>query len=186
MRTPNTARAFARLGSGWLGAALVPVVFLSGCATNTQTGALAGAGLGGATGAAIGAAAHNPVAGAIIGATAGTLIGASAGAEADRREYTKAVRQDVAARGGPMTLEQVRDMAQNHVADSVIIDQIHLTRTYYTLTPEQIIWLRQEGVSDAVVQAMQMTAYGPPRRVVYVAEPPPPVVGVGFGFGHRW
>ena len=124
--------------------------------------------------------------GAVIGAAAGTAIGASAGADADRREYVNAVRQDVAARGGPVSLEKIRDMTHSNALDSVIINEIRLTRTVYQLTPDQIVWLKQEGVSDAVIQEMQMTAYGRPRGVVYVAEPPPPVVGVGIGFGRRW
>ena len=189
MLNHNNSRSLGRAGSWWTGAALAPLLFLSGCATNTQTGALAGAGLGGAAGAAIGAAAHNPVAGAIIGAGVGTVAGAAAGSAVDDAQYKKAVRQDVAARGGPVTLENVRDMTHENVGDAAIIQQIRLTRTVYQLTPEQIVWLKHEGVSDAVIQEMQMTAYGPPRRVVYVDPyypPPAPVVGVGFGWRGRW
>ena len=185
MCTSNTSSGLTRRGSCLLGAALAPLVFLSGCATNTGTGAAVGAGVGGVTGAVIGAAAHNPVAGTVIGAVVGTSVGAAAGAEADHRDYVKAVNADVAARGGPMSLEQIRDMTHNNVSDPVIIDQIRLTRSYYTLTPDQIVWLKHEGVSDAVIQAMQYTGYSP-RRVVYVDPGPPPPVVVGFGYRRGW
>ena len=64
---------------------------------------------------------------------------------------------------------------------------------------DQIVWLRQYGVSDAVIREMQMTAARLPRRVyvegpvyqpapVMVIEEPRPVIGVGVGFGcgRRW
>ena len=184
MQTAHFPQALSICRGWWVGAALAPLLFVGGCATNTQTGALAGAGIGGAAGALIGSAAHVPVAGAVIGAAAGTMIGASAGASADEAERRKAVQQEVAARGGPLSLEQIRDMVHNNVGDAVIMDQIRLTRTVFQLTPEQITWLHTEGVSDAVIQYMQRSGYVP-RRVVYV-EQPTPVVGVGFGFRRGW
>ena len=47
---------------------------------------------------------------------------------------------------GLSSLEQIRDLVQSNVADAVIIDQIHLTRSVYQLTPDQIVWLKQVGV----------------------------------------
>ncbi len=183
MKTEQKTRRFARRGSLWLGAALVPVLFLSGCATNAQTGTLVGAGAGGVAGAALGSLAHVPVLGAVVGATAGGLIGNAAGANADAADHRKAIEADIAARGGPVSLEQVRDMAEHNVPDNLIIDQIRATHTVYQLTPEQLVWLREQGVSDYVIHYMEYT----PRRVVYV-DPgaPPPVVGVGVVYGRRW
>jgi hypothetical protein len=184
MQSAHNTQAYARRGLRLLGAALAPLLFVSGCATNTQTGALVGAGTGGVIGGLLGSMAHVPVAGAVVGAAAGTMVGAAAGADADARQHKQAVAADVAARGGPLSLEQIRDMAQRNVSDTVIIDQIHVTRTVYQLTPEQINWLKESGVSDPVIHEMLMTAYQE-RRVIY-AEPPPPVVGVGIGVRGRW
>jgi hypothetical protein len=148
--------------------------------SNTDKGALAGAGLGTAAGAIIGHAAHNTTAGAVIGAVAGTAIGATAGAAADEHQARQAVAQDVAARGGPVTLEKVVEMVHSNVSDQIIVDQIHMTRTVYQLTADQIVWLKQNGVSDYVVHEMEMTAY--PRRGVVVVEPPPPPVRFGVTY----
>ena len=86
-------------------------------------------------------------------------------------------------------------MAQQHVSDDVIITQIRTTRSVFQLSANDTIWLKQQGVSDVVIQEMLATpsryyrrvysaapAYPPP---VYVVEPAPPVA-VGVGFGYRW
>jgi tetratricopeptide (TPR) repeat protein len=83
---------------------------------------------------------RNVAAGATIGAGAGAGIGAC-----------------VAARSEPFSLEQIRDWAQNNVSDALIVDQIQATHTIYQLTPEQILWLHESGVTDAVIRAMTKT-----------------------------
>ena len=73
---------------------------------------------------------------------------------------------------------EVIQMAQAHVSDSVIISQIRTSGTVFHLTGQEVLTLKQSGVSDAVVQEMQATAYRQPRRV-YTAAPvygPPPAV----------
>ena len=89
-------------------------------------------------------------------------------------------------------------MAQQRVSDDVIISQIRTTGSVYQLSPTDIVWLKQNGVSDPVVQEMQATAVrvrgypgGPVYAVpaytpVYVVEPPPPPVAVGVGFGYGY
>ena len=91
----------------------------------------------------------------LSGAAAGSIVGAGVGSEVDANNRAKAIQADVAARGGPLSLEQIRDMVHNNVGDAVIMDQIRMTRTVFQLTPEQISWLHQEGVSDGVIQYMQ-------------------------------
>jgi hypothetical protein len=68
----------------------------------------------------------------------------------------------------------------------------------FQLSANDTVWLKQQGVSDAVIQEMFASGSRYPRRVysaapvysqpVYVVEPPPPPVAVGFGFGYgrRW
>ena len=98
-----------------------------------------------------------------------------------------------------MGITDVVYLAQQHVTDEVIITQIRTTHSVFQLSAGDTVWLKQQGVSDAVVQEMLATATRYPRRVysatpvysqpVYVVEPPPPVaVGVGFGYTHyrRW
>jgi outer membrane lipoprotein SlyB len=179
-----------------------PAVFLAGCATNTETGALAGAGLGGLGGAAIGSLAHAPVAGAVIGAAAGGLTGAAIGNDKDRKEaqqqHAQAVAASVQAQQQGMT--DIVQMTQQRVSDGIIINHVRTSPVVYNLAANQLEWLHNNGVSDAVIREMQNTLLRAPRRVyvegavygpppVMVVEEPPPVsVGVGFGYTHyrRW
>ena len=156
---------------------------------NTESGALGGGLIGGALGTIVGAACHNPLAGAAIGGATGAGIGALAGHSEDRREArATAAAQAYAAAHPPLSLTDVVSMVQNHVSDSLIINQIRTTNSTYSLTAEQITWLKSQGVSDWVVSEMQSRqgVYVAPAPV-YVVEPQPSVgVGVGIGYGRRW
>jgi outer membrane lipoprotein SlyB len=185
MQTARRPQA-RRWGAVGLGLA---VLLGGGCSSmsNTDKGVLTGAGVGGVLGGVVGHQLHNTAAGAAIGAVAGGVTGGAIGNSIDKKEAQQAAARDVAMRGGPLTLEQVADMTHNHVSDAVIIDQIRLSRTAFYLNPEQIVWLRQQGVSDGVIYEMQMTTApgrrvyaGPPPAVVVVEQPPPPPP-VGFG-----
>jgi hypothetical protein len=178
---------------------LVSAVLLAGCATNTETGAVTGAGLGGLGGAIIGSAAHAPLAGAAIGAAAGALTGAAIGNSEDKREakaQAHAVAVSIQAQQDGMN--EIARMTSQRVAEDVIVNYVRTSPVVYNLAANQIEWLHQSGVSDAVIREMQNTllrvpgrvyvegpVYGPP---VVVAEPPPVAVGVGFGYTHyrRW
>jgi hypothetical protein len=159
--------------------------------SNTDKGVLTGATLGGVAGGVIGHAAHNTGAGAVIGALAGGIAGGAIGSHVDEKE-AQARAQAAAAQRGPLGLEQIADMSRNHIGDSVIVNQIRLSGNVYRLTSDQIVWLKQNGVSDYVVAEMQATdAYRPGRRVytpapvVVYEEAPPPPVGVGVGVTFR-
>ena len=89
---------------------------------------------------------------------------------------------------GPMGLQEVASMAQQQISDGLIINQIRSTGTTYNLGKDEILYLKQQGVSDAVVAEMQSR-----RTVVQVVQPGypravyvEPVVGVyGGGYGYR-
>jgi hypothetical protein len=175
---------------------LACVAAANGCANmnHTQSDALAGGGLGAVAGALIDR--RHPGTGAAVGGIAGAAVGAAVGnAEdnADRRARAIAAAQAQPV-NGPLTLEQVADMARRGIGDDVIRGQIRTSGTRYNLSPEQITWLHDNGVSDGVINEMQQTAYRH-RRVVYAEDPvyvvPPPrpivygpAVGVGFGYYH--
>jgi len=173
---------------------LAPVFLATGCANNTETGALAGAGIGGLGGAIVGSAVRAPVAGAAIGAAVGGLTGAAIGNDKDRQE-ARAVAQ---AQARALGLTDVAQMAMQAVPDDIIINQIRTSPTIFHLSTTDITWLRENRVSDTVIREMQLTATRLPRRVyveggvyqpepVVVVEPPAPVgVGVEFGYRRRW
>jgi len=178
-------------------AAVLPLGLACGCAglSHTENGALAGGGIGAATGAIIGGATGHAGGGALIGAGVGALTGGLIGDAADKSEQ----RAAAAAQARQLGLTDVAQMSQQHISDAVIVGQIRSTGSVYRLSPTDIVWLKQNGVSDYVINEMQATAYRYPHRVytaapvygeeVYVVDPPPPV-GVGVGVTYvgrgRW
>jgi hypothetical protein len=171
---------------------LLPILLACGCdsLSHTENGALAGGAIGAGTGALIGNMTGHAGGGALIGAGVGALSGGLIGHAVDSSER----KAEAAAQAShPLGMVDIVQMAQSHVSDDLIISDIRSTGSVFHLSAQDTIWLKQNGVSDRVVQEMMATAYRYPRRVytaapayaqpVYVVEQPPPVsVGVGFGY----
>src|SRR5207248_4736002 len=97
----------------------------------------------GVIGTAAGIALRNPAAGAAIGAAGGATIGGLAGAAEDRREDKekaqamqewKAVQAAQAAQAAKrLSLWDVITLAQQHISDEVIIQQIRSTASHFDL-----------------------------------------------------
>jgi hypothetical protein len=178
----------------------IALMLLSGCSSmsDTEKGVLGGGAIGAVCGTIIGAAFHRPGLGAAIGAGGGAAIGGLAGHDSDVAKKKAAEAEAAAAvQNGPLGLTDIAHMALQHISDVVIIEQIRSTGSIYHLSPDDIAWLKQSGVSDGVILEMQSTANRYPRRVysavpvsqpVYVVEPapPPPVVGIGIGYRGHW
>jgi hypothetical protein len=181
---------------------LVLVLLASGCASmsNTDKGVLAGGGIGAGTGALIGSATGNTgigaAAGGVIGAISGGLIGSGID-ESERKAEARLAAATAPPPPQPLGLTDVVQMSHQHISDEIIIVQIRTTGSIYHLSPQDIVWLKQNGVSDPVICEMQATATRAPRRVytaapvypatvyqpVYVVPgPPPPRVGFGVGY----
>ena len=166
----------------------------TGCSSmnNTESGALGGAAVGGVAGGLLGAVVRAPVAGAVVGGLVGSAVGASAGADQDRRENRDKYYQAAAAAQArnQMSLNDVVQMVQRGNSDTIVINQINATGSIFALTAEEINYLHDQRVSDAVISAMQARRYRYVQQpnVVYVdpGYPPPVAVGVGIGFGRRW
>ncbi len=179
-----------------------------GCSTMSNTGAGAATGgiIGGTLGTLAGLAVGRPLAGAAIGAGAGAGLGAIAGNAEDRAEAREnaavqqavAQQQQVAAQQqqvviGPVGLQEIAKMAQDHISDAIIINYIRNSGTTYNLRGVDIDYLKQQGVSDPVVIEMQSHPHpSVPPGGVTVVQPvyPRPVyvapVGVGFGYGYGY
>jgi hypothetical protein len=200
MQTSHKPQAAGRSWKVLASTALVPLFFLNGCQSmsNTDKGVLGGAGLGAVTGGLVGAATGHAGAGAAIGAGLGGVAGGLTGAAIDNSERKQAIRE-AAAQNPPVSLTDIVQMTQKGSSDSVIIEQIRVTGSVYHLSSQEIMWLQDNGVREPVIREMQATAYRPARRVytaapvvqpVYVVEEPPPIgVGVGFSYTHvgrRW
>jgi outer membrane lipoprotein SlyB len=161
---------------------LVGSVLVAGCQTpdHATEGAVVG-GLGGAgLGALIGNASGHAGAGAAIGAVAGGLTGAAIGASEDKADARNQAMIAAASRPvGTVTVDEVIAMTQNHVDDGVIINQVRANRMVAPLQTGDLIRLRQFGVSNEVIRAMQESP-PVPQGVIVEGAPPPPVVVEGY------
>lgn len=187
---------------GFLVAAALVAIF-SGCksASYGDKGSLFGGLIGAGTGAAIGSNSGNPLAGALIGTAVGAVAGGAVGDSID--ENVARNRAEVEARMGrqmasAVTPDDVVAMTQAGLSDDVIASHI---RAHGVARPPQVndlITLRNQGVSDNVLKAMQ-TSTGPHPVVpasgaspVIIQErvyAPPPYYGPYWGpspyFGYR-
>jgi hypothetical protein len=196
MRITQQPQAASRKWRKWLLGLAAPALLGAGCQTAAGTGALAGGALGTGIGALAGGKNSGPaaLAGGLIGAAAGGLTGAAIDAN-HAKKHEQAVAADTALRAP--TVYDVVKMTQSGVPDSEIIGQIRTTGAVYKLTPDEIIYLNQQGVHPPVISEMQATCARPVRHVhvpppvtvvhpverVYVVEPPPPPPPVGLGVG---
>ncbi len=92
----------------------------------------------------------------------------------------KSQAQDtVAAQAMPNGVYQVIQLEQAKISDGTIIAYIKSTADTYSLNASQILFLRQQGVSDAVITAMLTQPKAAPANVpvspVPAASPAPPV-----------
>jgi hypothetical protein len=160
--------------------------------SNTDSGVAAGGLIGAGTGAALGAASGHPGAGALIGAGVGAVSGGLIGASEDEKERKREARV-AAANAKQLGVVDIAQMSQSRVADSVIIAQIRSTGSVFRLSSNDTIWLKQNSVSDPVIEEMLATAtrypppgyyYGPAYAEPVYVEPPP--IGIGIGFAGRF
>jgi uncharacterized protein YcfJ len=135
---------------------LATVLLLAGCESmgpKTKTGALAGGVIGAGAGGIIGQQMHRGAEGAVIGAALGALSGGLIGNQWDKMDTAaKATNPNYLAITG------IVDMASKGVPDDVIISEIQRTHSTYRLTSEVITYLKQNKVSDKVVNFMLATA----------------------------
>jgi hypothetical protein len=170
---------------------LWPGLMLTGCSSmsNTDAGVLGGGAIGAGTGAIVGHALGNTGAGALVGAGVGALTGGLIGHSEDKAEARAEARAVAAANAKALGLTDVAQMTRAGVSENIIISQIRTSPTVFSLSATDIVWLKEQGVTDHVITEMQMTATRYPGRVyrpVYVVDPPPVSVGVGFGYGRCW
>jgi hypothetical protein len=193
MHTVLKPQAFAKPRNLLVAGLMASVVVSGGCQTAAGTGAATGGAIGAGVGALAGRCPGAAVVGGLIGAGAGGLAGAAVDANREKKAE-RAAAADAALRGP--SLEDVVKLTQAAVPPGQIIDQIRSSGIVYRLTPDQLVWLNQQGVHSSVIQEMQSTAYRSPRRVVYTSAPPPavvvvepapppPAVGVGFAYSSR-
>jgi len=132
-------------------------------------------GLGGAAiGAAIGEDDGDAVPGAIIGGTLGLITGSAVGNSIDQQQYRNRAHAAAIAQqqAQAVTMSDVVSMTQAGLSDAVIINHIRTHGMAHPLTASDLIVLKQQGVRDPVLSAMQSM----PRPQPTVVRQPAPVV----------
>jgi uncharacterized protein YcfJ len=128
------------------------VLIVAGCQSmgeKTKGGALIGGIVGAGAGGIIGHQSGHGGEGAAIGAAVGALSGGLIGNQMDKSDKdAKAVNPD------HLGTLQIVDMASKGVPDDVIIEEIRRTNSTYNLTSETIAYLKENGVSDKVLDEM--------------------------------
>jgi len=170
----------ATLAAATLAVVLTGCVNPDGTQNYTGSGALMGGGIGALSGAAIGGSRHggpDALIGAAVGALAGGLIGNSMDQEQQARLRAQApqtyARVDHAQ---PLSIADVKALARAGISEEVIINQISASRTVFRLSAEDIIDLRDSGVTDKIVNYMISTPnlFSDRAAVTTVVTPPPP------------
>ncbi|NMC20779.1 MAG: hypothetical protein GYA33_10205 [Thermogutta sp.] len=179
MRTFNVESG--RRTAWWIVSCLL---ITSGCtSTRADRGALLGGLLGAGTGAVVGNAVGSTAAGAALGAGVGAVAGSAIGDSLDEIEAQNraAIAQQLGReiQPGQVTYEDVIAMTRAGVAEELILTHIRNNGMVYPPGVDEIIRLQQEGVSTAVIKAMQEPPRRPPASTpstVVIREPAPPVV----------
>lgn len=125
---------------------------LAGCETN-KTRIAEGAGVGGAVGALaggiIGYQSGHAVQGALIGGALGAGGGAAVGSQINKPN------QSIQAQTATLSMAQIVNLSKQGTSSEEIINRIKTTNSKFSLTAEDINYLKKQGVSQRVIEAMQ-------------------------------
>lgn len=132
---------------------------LFSCENKTETGALAGAGFGALTGGLIAGNATGALIGGAVGAAGGALIGYALDQQ-DRQNLQQQSPQTLQRidNGQALSLNDIKAMTRAGINEDIIIGQIQSTHSVYYLNANQIIDLKNSGVSQKVIDYMVNTA----------------------------
>jgi len=175
---------------------LFPLLLGAACAgchpqNHAEENALIGSTAGALLGGVIGHQSGHTGDGAVLGAMAGGLTGAVVGDAQDERDAAIAHAAYVESAKAVTNFDLIR-MTQSGVADDVIINTVKAQGGRIDLSPDAVIALKANGVSDHVVVEIQKAAQVqvPAEYIATIPAPPPGVVivppvtmGVGVGFG---
>ncbi|HTY44865.1 MAG TPA: glycine zipper 2TM domain-containing protein [Patescibacteria group bacterium] len=138
----------------WLVVLAASVFVVSGCQTN-KTKVAEGAGIGGLVGGVVGGIighqSGHDVEGVLIGGAVGATGGAIAGSQIDKPAQGAPAVQSATQ----LSMQQVVDLTKQGVSGDDIIAKIKATHSTYALTADDIAYLRKQGVSQRVIEAMQ-------------------------------
>lgn len=140
----------------FLVACAVMLAASSGC-QSTKTRAVEGSVIGGLLGAAaggiIGHQGGHGTEGALIGAATGAVAGGVVGSQMEKPAEPQTATQSTQT--PTMSIAEVLDLTRQGVNEDIIIDRIRTSGTLLTLSQGDMSYLRQQGVSEKVILALQ-------------------------------
>ncbi|MGD9127293.1 MAG: glycine zipper domain-containing protein [Planctomycetia bacterium] len=168
----------------WISLSLLAMTLcVVGCRSpyHADQGALTGGLLGAGAGAIIGdATGGNAGTGAAIGAGLGALTGAVVGSEMDEMEArNRAMIEEQYGRqlaAGATTIDEVINMSNAGVDDTLIVNHIKANGMAAPLSSNDLIMLKQSGVSEPVIAAMQAPPVAKPVPVATATQAQPVIV----------
>ena len=157
-----------RLGMLRFAIVAVGLIASTGCRSpyHADRGALLGGLTGAGVGAAIGDTKGNAAGGALVGSAVGALTGAAVGSELDDMEARHAamidqrISQQQAATLA--TFDDAISMTQAGLGDEVIIQHFRTNGVGHSPSASELIMLKNEGVTDPVIRAIQEAATARP------------------------
>ena len=132
---------------------LALVFMITGCQSNktrVAEGAGIGGGLGAVVGGIIGYQSGHPVQGAAIGGAIGAGSGAVVGAQ-----IKKPAQETQTPSSTQITMQQIIDWTKQGVSSDTIIAKIKAANSKYSLTADDVDYLKKQGVSQRVIETMQ-------------------------------
>jgi len=133
------------------------VLSIAGCQTSPNRapeGAVIGGAVGAGLGAIIGHQSGETGEGAVVGGALGALTGALAGSQM-QKQPAQTPTQVQSVNQNQMSIPQIVNMSAEGVHEDVIIDRIRLTNSKFNLTSGDVNYLKENGVSQKVINAMQ-------------------------------
>jgi len=127
---------------------------MCGCETNKTRvgeGAGIGAAIGAIAGGVIGNQVGSPVGGALIGGALGAAGGAAVGAQINKPGTAQVGSNQPMAQ---LSMGEVVELTKQGVASESIIARIRATHSTYSLTQDDISYLRGQRVSQRVIEEM--------------------------------
>ncbi len=135
------------------------VFIAAGCQAN-KTRVSEGAGIGGVVGAVaggiLGYQSGHPLQGAAIGGAVGAGTGAVVGAQINKPTTNNQTKTQTQAQASTqITMQQIVDWTKQGVSSDEIISKIKAANPKYSLTADDIDFLKKQGVSQRVIETMQ-------------------------------
>ena len=141
---------------------LALVASSAGCASSpnrTAEGAVIGGAVGAGAGAIIGhqsgETGEGAALGGLVGALAGSLLGSQVQKQPAPASQANPTGPASAVNPNQMSIQQVVDLSKQGVHEDVIVDKIHLTNSRFTLSADDVNYLKSQGVSQKVISVMQ-------------------------------